>query len=797
MFYNHLKIALRGLKKQKQFALLNFFGLTLGICISGLLLLYILDELSFDKHHKNLDQIYRVIVNVDWDGEKEKWASAPNAVGPVAVDNIAGVKNHVRFLRHNFGQLAFIQIGDKKITESNLYWSDPTLANIFNITFIEKKSDDILHAPNQVVISQSTADKLFASENPMGKLVRVDNTYDLEIVGIYEDFPNNSLLDAHMIGSFETMHWAKNLSWGNSSFETFLLLEPEISPDAVESLLVEMLDNYVEKTDQWYSLGLQPLRDIHLQSDDISNAYSSHTGDAKQIKILCYLALIIIMIACINYMNMATARSQNRFKEVGINKTLGASRNQLIRRFYIETSFMVLLSLVFSFLLISVFLPLFNEIADKRIDLKALYGPSFLGGLLGLSIIVILISGAYPALYLSSFTPANLFVIKISGKLGGSPLRKILVVTQFVASIIIIVSTLVFNNQLNFIQNENLGYKPNMVIGIHTSGAESEAQAKQFITKLRTLPSVVSAAHVQTFPGNGGSGYAITNPRDERIGLPVEANRASPNILEVLNLELIAGKTLPDRMVSNEDSVFQVILNEKAIHFLGYTPEDAIGKEAPGLFYNARAQIVGVVKDFHFESFHRPIGGYVLHNRPSERNQYALAKLKTEDLAKSLATLQNMFYQTIPTSAFEYTFLDQHLETLYYRENRTARIFLIFAILSIFIACLGLFGLTAYTIEQRTKEIGVRKILGASVSRITILLSQDFLRLVFLAILISIPLSWYFINSWLQNFAFRIDVSGWVFFLAGLFAIVFAVLTVGLQGIKAALVNPVRSLRNE
>ena len=797
MWKNYIKIGFRSLLKQKLFALLNLVGLSLGICVGGLLLLYVFDEITFDKYHQNLDNIFRVIVNVDWDGEKHKWANAPNAVGPEATRNIAGVKDYSRLLHHNFGEIAFIQTDNKKLTEQSFYWADASIFSLFDIEFLQKKSENIMTAPNQVVVSESNAERYFGNESPLGKLIQVDNSIELEIVGVYKDFPSNSSLEAQMIGSFATMNWAKNLSWGNSRFETFLLFETGTTASEVEKSLAEILDKNVERSEQWYSLSLQPLDKMHLHSDDITNTYISRTGDSRQIRILLYLALIIIGIACINYMSLATSRSQQRLKEVGINKTIGASRSQLVIRFYFETGIMVLISVVISLLLLGISLPLFNQLADKSIEFNVLTKPIFLGGLLGIATLITLVSGAYPALFLSSFSPVSLFSKQTASKLGGKFFRKGLVVLQFTASIVIIIATIVFYNQLSFIQSKNLGYIPEKVIGIHTRGSESVAQVNRFMDQLTAVPSVQSVAYAQTFPGNGGSGYALNSPLKPGIDFPVQANRASPEIIDVLSLELLAGKTLPDREVTREDTIFQVVINETATEFLGYTPAEAIGKEAHGLFYNARAEIVGVVKDFHFDSFRQPIGGYVFHNRTSEWRQYALVKLRDDALPSMLKKTQTIFTETIPTSAFEFTFLDQKLESLYHRENKTANIFIIFSILSVFVACLGLFGLSAFTIERRTKEIGIRKILGASTSGITAILSQDFLKIVSMAIILSIPLSWYFMNRWLEDFAYQTKISVWVFVIAGSSALFITVLTVSVQGIRAALLNPIKSLRNE
>jgi len=798
MWKNHLKIALRGLSKNKLFSALNIFGLATGLTVACLLLLYIQDELSFDKMHQNLDQIHRVVVNVTRGGESERWGSAPNAVGPTALENIAGVKSQVRLIKHNFGDKAFINTEGKKLVESNFYLADSTLFDIFDIDLVRGNPEGLLGNPSDILLSESAAQKYFDDRDPMGQTITINQKIQMKVAGIYKDFSTNMTLDADMLGSFYSQKWMQRQTWSNSSFETFLLLESGTDPKHVEAKLAELLDQNVEKEGQWYTLELQPLRDVHLQSSDISNTYTSRLGNPAQVRLLIYLAMVVLLIACINYMNLATARSQHRSKEVGINKTIGANRSHMIQRFYTETTLLVGCAFVVSLILLTLSLPVFNSLSGKAFNWQHLAQPTFAIGSLGLVGALILISGLYPALYLSAFSPSALFNQAFKGSKGKDGVfRKGLVVAQFIASVVIIVATLVFYEQLRYVQQKELGHQPNLVVGVNLNGLENKAQEDGLVNSLKRLPEVNEVAKAQTFPGSQGSGRNLAHPQHADQTIMLESNHVSGEILDVLELKLLAGKTLPDRIVTYEDSIVQVVLNEKAIAFLGYTPEEAIGKDATGLFYGKFSEIVGVVENFHFESFYQPIGAYAFHNNPSEYANYAIAKLSSNDVGGSLQKIKQSFESIAPNSAFEYTFLDQHLEQLYRAEQRSARIFLIFSMLTILVACLGLFGLTAYSAERRTKEIGVRKVLGASIGSIVRLLSIDFLKLVLIAFMIAVPLAWYLMDQWLANFAYHTPLHWWVFLFAGLGALCIAFLTVSVQSIKAAVVNPVESLKSE
>lgn len=806
MFSNYLKIAWRSLLKNRLFTLLNSLGLAIGLAVALLLLLYATDELAFDKYHSKADRIARVNLDVTYDGQSQLWGNAPNRVGPTMKAQIPGVENQVRLLRHNFGRTAFVNSANREFAETKLYWADSTLFGVFDVPLLLGNPKTALAGPNRVVLSQHTARRYFGMQNPLGKLLDVDHKQQLEVTGVYADLPATSSLDADLIGSFASVKWASdptNQSWSNASFETYLLLRPNVDRAQLERQMETIVAKNVPKADRYYTLYLQPLTDIHLYSANLSNVSSTRIGDARQVTMLLLLAVVVLLIACINYMNLTTAQAQVRAKEVGINKVAGATRTQLMGRFYAETLLVVAISLLVGVGLVVASLPLFNTITAKALSIRALATPGMLLCLLGLGITISLLAGGYPAFVLSGFSIRGLLQSSFRAGSGGGFLRRSLVVTQFVASLVLIISTLLFYRQLQFIQQRKLGYNPTQVVAITTAAAQTPDQVQTLGHDLRALSSVDEISRAQVYPGGGGSGRSLSKPGgDDKSYLQITTNRVNSTFIKVLGLKLLAGRTLsaaksdkPD--TENEtDTTVQVVLNKTAVDFLGYTPEQAIGKMAPGLFGNS-AEIVGVVDDFHFESLHKPIGAYAFHNANTESRPFMLVKVRTQNLPETMQQLEALYRKDLPNSAFEYTFLDTYLNTLYRSEQRMAQVVLIFAGIAILIACLGLFGLATFTAEQRTKEIGVRKVLGASVSSIVALLSKDFLKLVLIAIVLAVPLAWWAISSWLADFAYRVDVEWWVFAGAGALVVFIALLTVSFQSIKAALMNPVQSLRSE
>ncbi len=796
MLTNYLKFAFRSLLKNPLFTTLNVFGLALGLAVSLLLFLHVQHELSFDHYHKRAGDIHRVMLNTFWDPENpEKLANAPNVVGPAAKDNIPAVEQYARLMKHGFGASAFVTARENKLVEEDLYWADPSLVDVFDIPGVAGDLKAALTQPNTVALSRSSAIRYFGTSDPIGQTLKIDQFPPLEVKAVYEDFPANSTLDAAVLGAFSTIEWAsKKLVWSNASFETWLLLNPDANPQRVEMQLAALLDKNVPKSEQRYSMWLQPLSDVYLHSADVRWNYSKRVGDPKQVGILAALALAVLLIGCFNYMNLTTARSQLRFREVGINKSLGASRKQLISRFYAETGVLTGAALLLAIGLLAIGIPLFNQLADKQLELRVLLQPEMLAAIFGIGALVVLVAGSYPAFFLSAFSPKNLLQTTFRKNSNAGWLRRSLVTAQFTASVMLIIGTLVLYQQMQFIQQKNLGFEPQQVVAITTIAAENKTQLDALIQGCRRLSSVEDVCRAQTYPGANASGRSIYKSLEDETGMELRTNRATPGIEKVLGIKLLAGTSLPEKQPN--DTLVNVMLTKTAVDYLGLTPESAIGKKVNCNLGN-NSYIRGVVEDFHSESLHKPLGAYAFHDAQTEDRRFLLLKLNTQNLPETMRQIQDVFDASLPQSAFEYKFIDDYLDSLYRAEARTAKVVFVFSLLSVLISCLGLFGLAAFAAEQRTKEIGIRRVLGASVAGITGLLSKDFLKLVFFAIAIASPLAYYLMDKWLADFAYRIEIQWWMFAAAGAGALAVAFLTVSLQSVKAALANPVKSLRSE
>ena len=797
MIKNNLKIAWRTLKKNGIYSVLNIFGLSIGLAIFLFLFLFIKQEMSFNRYNKNYENIVRVGQTATFDGKSYDWASVPNIVGPTMAKEIPEIKDQVRLLSHEFGKPALINTGQDIYTEKKLFWTDPGLFNIFDIKLLSGSQPTALDAPNKILLCNSLAKKYFGNEDAIGKTLKVDNHFNLQVTGVYEDFPSNSTIDAELLGSFNTMDWAsKNLTWSNASFETYFLLNPNPDLSSIEKKFSQVLDKNVPKEDQWYKFWLQPLSKVHLHSSHISESSTTRIGDANQVKILIALALAILFIACINYMNLATAQSQKSQKEVGLSKVMGATRWSLIKRFYTESFLMVFMSVMTGILILVMGLPFFNFIANTQILWKDLPNIYFVVSITISTLVLSFIAGSYPALLLTSFSPLSLFGRKENSPLSAENVRKSLVVMQFTASIVLIICTMAFYTQLRYMQSKNLGYDTNQIVSVSTSGAETSEQINGLIGELKSKSFVKSISRAQALPGEGTSMRSLSKPEEPDKSFSINTNHTTPEIFETMGMKFLAGNTFPLR-TSTSDTIAHVVLNQSAIKFYGYSPEEAIGKTAYNLFNNRLSKIVGVVEDFHFEDFRKPIGAYGFHNVPTEGRPNLLIRYEGGNLLENMKVIETEFKKNIPNATFEYTFLNDAVGRLYASDVKTSNIVLFFSIVAILIACLGLFGLSAYTAERRKKEIGVRKVLGATVNGIMGLLSASFIKLVVIAFVLATPLAWYYIDQWLSGFSYRIEMPWWSFALAGLLTLTLAMITVSFQSIKAALLNPVKSLRSE
>ncbi len=797
MLRNNLIIIIRSLIRNKTFSLINILGLSIGLITFLAISLYVVDEFSYDRFHEKKERIYRSVISADWDGQTMKRGGSPNKLGPTAAKEIPEIEKATRVFHHNFGDIGFISTETEKFSESSLFFADPEIFDVFTISLIKGNPKKVLDRPGTVVISESSAKKYFGSEDPIGKNLLVDNTTSLEVTGIYSDFPSNSFLQCQLIASFSS-NWfgaEKSQNWGNASFDTYFLLHKDVTKEAVDNKIAEVLERNIEKDDRWFSIALQPLLDIRLHSGDLTSSIDRREyGDFKQVKILIGLALIILLIAAVNYMNLTTAQAQRRNKEVGIAKTLGATFGQLNRKFYFEASVFVLLSLLIAITFFTLTLPVFNELSGKNISLDFINQSWFWISFGIVWLFLTFISGAYPALYLSSFSP-KLALQKTSNSGGQSSIRKGLVVFQFSVSIILIICSLIFYKQMNFIRDKKLGYEPEQVISVMVSAVKDRDQIASVRTEFESLAEVTSVASSQSYPGIGTSSRNIVREGGTAQGAAILTTRATYEVLDLLGIKLLAGKTLPENK-DPKDTLVQVVINKSAADYLGLSPEEAIGKRVSIQGFDGPTDVVGVTEDFHVTSLHQKIGPYCFHNANTERLTYLLVKVQTKDLASTLKQLETIYKKTVP-SAFEYSFLDQQMAKLYRTEERLSNIVLLFAGLAIFIACLGLYALASFTAEQRIKEIGVRKVLGASVIQIVSMLSREFIMLVLVAFAIGIPIAYYLMSNWLEGFEYRTSFDLIVFILAGGAALIIAWTTVSFESFRAARKNPVESLKSE
>lgn len=801
MFKHYVKTAWRNITGNKLFSALNIAGLAIGIAICIPLFLFVMEELSFDNMYKNRKDIYRINLQTiagKYTTSAETWGAVPNAVGPSMVKEISGVRYTARMLKNDFGKPASLEVGRRTFIEKGLYWCDADIFKIFDVPFVTGDPVNALSRPNTIVISQAAAQRMFGRNDPMGKTILINNQKPMTVTGVYKTLPFTSTIDCDMMATFLSCRFNEYTSWSNASFETYCLLEKGTNIEAINSKLNAMENSNVAKDDRWYSLHIQPLKDIPLYSANVYSSYSSHTGDIKEVRNLSLLAFLILIIACINYMNLSTARSEQRAKDVGVNKTLGASRGQMIKRFYIETALIALFAIALGYALSMGSIYLFNFVTGKHLLPGGLYSTEMLVGILILWLSITIIAGSYPALILSGFSPLLLMRKKMAKNVFDILLRKGLVVLQFTCSVVLIVAVIVVAEQMRFISKKNLGFTPDGVIALNLGGVENVKQLDALKNNLKNVAGVMDVCATQSIPGGGASGRSLYKSTGDKSGLELKTCHSDAQIVNTLGLKLIAGTTLP-RTLSRTDTTIYVILNQKSVAYLGYTPQQAIGKEINAMGMGNKTVICGVVADFNYESLRQPVGAFMYYeaNNAPESFSALLVKFRTGDMVQTIRQLETVFKNSAPNAAFDYTFLDNYMATLYASEQTTSKVSVLFSILAIFVSCLGLFGLAAFTAEQKTKEIGIRKVLGASVMNITALLSKDFIKLVLISIMIAVPAAVWTMNGWLNDFAYRIHISWVILLLAALVAIAIALITVCTQAIKAAKANPVKSLKTE
>jgi putative ABC transport system permease protein len=793
MIKNYFKIAFRNLWKNKVFSFINIMGLTVGMTACFLIFLYVKFELSYDSFHSKADRIYRVVSDIKTPTEVLHASGPAWAVAPNAKDEFPEVESFVRITNDN----VLVKKGDIKFQEEHAAWADSALFHVFDFKLLKGNPNTALKEPFSIVFSETAAKKYFGKADPMGQtLLITGDKLPAKVTGIMKDIPENSQIKADMFLSMTTITQKFNQSldsqWGNYGASAYLLLKPGTNAKFLEKKFPAFLERRdgaeMKKIQMYPTLFLEPLKGVYLYStrDD------SKTGHITNVYIFSIIAIFILLIACFNFINLTTARSAERAKEVGIRKVVGAGKTQLAAQFIGESVVLCLIAFVITFFLSWLLMPLFNQLAGKTISNGIFEHWNYLVLLFFASIGIGLLAGIYPALVLSSFKPIVVLKGRFATGTRGIILRKGLVIAQFTISIALIISTIVVYNQMNFMQNQDLGFSKDQMMVIDTNGDPAK---KTFEQAVKELPDVRSVAMSGSVPGGGNPGaYSeIENKKGDLQIANLDLYFVDFNYINQYKIKMVAGRGFSKDFAT--DTTQAMVLNEAAAKLFGYTsPEQAIGKRFKQ--WGREGKIIGVTKDFHFRSLQQEIKPLSMRIEPDGCNLVSI-NVAANNLPKTIAAIENKWKTLLPDRPFSYYFLDEFFNRQYRGEVRFGNLFLNFAVLAIFISCLGLLGLASYSTIQRTKEIGIRKVMGASVSNIVNLLSIDFLKLVFISFIIAAPLAWYFMHEWLKDFAYRININWWIFLVAGVTAVLIALFTISFQAIKAAIANPVKSLRSE
>lgn len=802
MFKNYLKIALRNMQRYKGYSIINIAGLAIGMTCCLLILFYVNQELNYDRFHKNAHRIYRAAVETTSTDGQYRTAQSMFPLGPAFKMDYPEVTKIARILF--WSEKSLIKSGDKKFFEKRFVFADNELFDIFTFPVIKGKKDNPLADKSSIVITESTAEKYFGKENPIGKILQYDNQYNFRVTAVIADIPVNSHFHFDLAVPISVVDkkitgFDPNVQWGGFfGTYTYMLLPGNISPDNLENKAKDFITRHKKLSGIERKVFFQRLTDIHLYShlDDEIEA----NNFAANLIIISIIGLFILIIACINFVNLSTARASRRSKEVGMRKTLGAARSQLIIQYIGESLVFSALAMTLSLLMVEMTLPSFSILVGKTISFSLTENIAVLLFILGMVIIVGVVSGIYPALVLST----QKMVTTLKGnwgneknKKGPMVLRKILVTFQFSISIILIIGTMIVLQQLDFFRRADLGFKKEHTVVIPIYDEELQEKFETVKQELMLNPDVLAVTAClkppigRLFLDTGL--YPLDKGRDQRID--VNVNVIDFDFIDYFGLEIIVGRNISKEFTTDKEDAF--IINETTVKRLGLaSPAEAVGKKLRTGLYGREGTVIGVTRDFHISSLYKNIEPLVMMYWPKFFRAVAI-KIKSPGVRHTIPALRETWLKFSNKYPFEFSFLDENINRLYAAEEQTSRTFGTFAGIAIFIACMGLFGMAAFTAEQRKKEIGVRKVLGASVHSIVFLLSKDFSRWVLLANIIAWPAAYYTMNRWLQNFAYRVDIGLWIFLSAGVIALAIALITVSSQAIKAALSNPVEVLKNE
>lgn len=793
MLKNYFKIAFRNLWRHKAFSFLNILGLAVGMTACFLILLYVNFELGYDSFHSKANRIYRVVFDIKTPTETIN-ANGPSwAVPPFAKNDFPEIESFVR----TTGDNVLIRKGDIKFQEENSLWADSSFFKVFDFKLLKGDPNTALKNPFSIVFSETAAKKYYGNVNPIGQtLLITGDALPAKVTGVMKDIPENSQIKGDVILSMTTItqKFNQNLDsqWGNYGASAYFLLKANTNAKTLEKKFPAFLEKHngdeMKKIQMYPSIFLEPLRDVYLRSTRDGNK----TGNINNVYIFSIIGIFILLIACINFINLTTARSAERAKEVGIRKVVGAEKRQLTQQFIGESIILCLIAFLLSVILSASLIPLFNQLAGKTISTGLFHNPEYIVILLGAAIIIGCLAGVYPALVLSSYRPVVVLKGRFATGTRGSLLRKSLVIAQFTISIALIISTFIVYTQMKYMRNQDLDFNKDQMLIIDT---QSDPAKIAFQQSLANMPGVKTTALSGSVPGGGNPGaYSeIENKKGDLQIANLDLYFVDFDYINLYKMKMAAGRPFSRDFAT--DTTQSMVLNEAAVKMFGYTsPQQAIGKRFKQ--WGREGKIVGVVKDFHYRSLQQDIKPLSMRIEPNGCNLISV-NLSSQNVAATISAIENKWKKLIPNRPFSYYFLDEFYDRQYRSEIRFGNLFLNFAILAIFISCLGLLGLASYSTIQRTKEIGVRKVMGATVTGIVNLLSKDFLQLVLIAFVIASPIAWVGMYKWLQNFAYRINMNAWAFILAGVIAVAIAFVTVSFQAIKAAVTNPVKSLRIE
>jgi len=817
MFKNYFIVAFRNLLKRKGFSLINILGLATGMAVCLLIVLFIQSELSFDKQHEKADNIYRVVLERSYPGRSTSYAIIPQSIGAAIKTEYPEVLESTRLFNFAANGNFFLRIGEKTFEEKRVLAADSNFFRVFTCKVLHGDVATALEKGHSAVINATTAKKYFGTTDVVGKQFETDGNDTTEtfvITAVVADWPDNSHFLFDMLVSTSTFQFTRRLNYTGFAAYTYLLLNPNSSYKALEAKFPEVIKKYVsgeinrtfkqswedfQKAGNGYYYYLQPLNKIHLISD--LEAELRPNGSMTAVYIFGVVAIFILLLACINFINLSTARSLERAKEVGIRKTFGSDKKSLIGQFLIESVFISVISMLIAFGIIILLIPAFNTISGKDLSVTYFLQLKWILVLIAFVLITGIVAGLYPAFVLSSFNPIMVLKGRFKSNRYGLALRNGLVIFQFAISVILIISTIVVNRQMNYMLGNKLGFQKDHVIVLERTDMV-ENQLPAFKNELLSIPGIESASGTSTMPGNQNFFGTTWQEIGSKAPMTGRGMIVDEDYEKTLGLEIKEG-----RFFSKEFSTdtLSVVLNERAVKELGL--KTALGSRltSPANLFNAPDgseyvyNVVCVVKDFHYHSLHEPISPLVIINSKKFGNRSALValRIKGDNFQKAVSDIGIVWKKFVKEKPFNYYFLDRSLAEQYQAEQTTQRIFTIFSGLAIFIACIGLLGLAAYATQQRTREISIRKVLGASEGSIVTMLSKDFLKLVLISSAIAFPIAWWGMNKWLQDFAYRIDVGWWIFIVASLAALLIALFTVSTQAIKAAITNPIKNLRTE